>query len=211
MLDAAVEKSFQERFNAIRTLKTGDLVPKPQQSSLTVKDVRPGGFFTYLDRTYYVKEMAEYEECSDDFSKRKGFTVTELTCLCLESGDTVGFEWEHDDELEVTQTLERFRFRDLTDDAGEAIDEDDLDQIADDSDVIVLKGEKYWYEDDWASIYQKGSKEEKVYMYEFENDSHTRFLTIEEWDSGSGKESYQIYTSHPVEPMSITLISKGGS
>ena len=45
-------------------------------------------------------------------------------------------------------------------------------------------------------------------MYEFENENHTRFLTIEEW-SGSGREEYQIYTSSPVDPDMIGLISKG--
>ncbi len=71
-----------------------------------------------------------------------------------------------------------------------------------------LNGEKFWYEDDWASVYYRGNKEEKVYMYEFENEAHTKFLTIEEWQ-GSGKDEYQIYTSTPVDPNSIRIISKG--
>ena len=105
-------------------------------------------------------------------------------------------------------TLERFSFRNLKDDAGESIDEDDLDQIADDKDVVVINGEKFWYDDDWASVYYRGTKQEKVYMYEFENEVQTKFLTIEEW-SGSGKDEYQIYTSSPVNPDSINIISKG--
>lgn len=209
MLDAATQKSFQERFSAIRTLDAKNLVPDAEQASLSIRDIGKSGFFTYFGNTYCVRDLATYEETSEDFKKRKGYIITELTCLCLETGQTVNFEWEYDDELEVSQTLERLHFRNLKDDAGQGIDEDDLDQIVDDNDVIVLNGENFWYEDDWAALYQRGSKEEKVYMYEFENESHSKFLTVEEWDSGSGKESYQIYTSLPVEPMNVTIISKG--
>lgn len=208
MLDIATQKSFQERFSAIRTLKKENLVSGPEQTKLSIKDAGRHSFFEYRDQTYFIKEHTRYEETSDDFKHKKGYFVHELTCLCLESGQTVNFEWEFDDELEVAMTLERLSFRKLTDEDGEMIDEDDLDQIADDKDVIVIAGEKFWYEDDWASIYYRGEKQERVYMYEFENESHTRFLTIEEW-SGAGKESYQIYTSSPVDPDSIRLISRG--
>lgn len=208
MLDIATQKSFHERFNAIRTLKKDHLVSGQERVSLTVKDVKKYSFFEYLGSTYFIKDLNKYEETSEDFKHKKGYFITELTCLCLESGQTHHFEWEFDDELEVAITLERFSFRDLKDDEGQPIDEDDLDQIADDKDCIVINSEKFWYEDDWASIYYQGSKEEKVYMYEFENEDHTQFLTIEEW-SGSGKDEYQIYTSSPVDPNSISIISKG--
>jgi len=208
MLDTATQKSFQERFAAIRTLEKNQLVSGQEKISLNIKDVGSHSFFEYLGSTYFIKSLNKYEETSDDFKNKKGYFITELTCLCLESGQIFNFEWEFDDELEVSMTLEHLSFRNLKDDAGESIDEDDLDQIADDKDVIVINNEKFWYEDDWASVYYKGDKEEKVYMYEFENENHTRFLTIEEW-SGSGKDEYQIYTSSPVDPNSISIISKG--
>ncbi len=208
MLDIATQKSFQERLGAIRMLKKESLVSQKEQLALSIKEIGDQSFFEYRGNTYFVKTLNKYEETSDDFKRKKGYFIYELTCLCLETGQTVNFEWEFDDELEVTITLERFSFRHLKDDAGGSIDEDDLDQIADDSDVIVINNEKFWYEDDWASIYYRGTKEEKVYMYEFENEGHTKFLTIEEW-SGSRKDEYQIYTSSPVNPDSINIISKG--
>ena len=96
----------------------------------------------------------------------------------------------------------------MKDDQGQAIDEDDLDQIAEDKDAIVVNGETFWYEDDWASIFIRAGKEENVYMYEFENEDSTKFLSIEEWQ-GSGRDEYQIYTSIPINPDSISIISKG--
>ncbi len=208
MLDIATQKSFQERFSAIRTLSQDTLVSDQDKTTLTFKETGDKAFFEYLGKTYFVKELNNYEETSDDHKTKKGYFVYELTCLCLETGETSHFEWEYDDELEVSLTIERFTFRNLKDDAGDAIDGDDLDQIAEDKDMIVINGEKFWYSDDWASVYSRKDIRENVYMYEFENESGTKFLTIEEW-SGSGKEEYQIYTSSPVVPGDITIISKG--
>ncbi len=208
MLDTATQKSFQERFSAARTLSRQALVSAPDKSALTIKAAGKGSFFEYQGKTYMVKDLSRYEETSDDFKKKKGYFITELTCLCLETGETVYVEWEFDDILEVAMTLNRFTFRNLKDDEGGPIDEDDLDEIADTKDTVVLNGESFFYEDDWACVYSRGGREENVYMYEFENESGTLFLTIEEW-SGDDREEYQIYTSCPVDPKDITLIAKG--
>ena len=208
MLDAATLKSFQERFHAIRTLDRRDLIPAQEASRLSIRDAGPGAFFTCLNQTWWIREINSYTETSDDFNTLEDYEIHELTCLCLDTGETIYFEWEYDDALEVSMTKERLSFRNLKDDAGESIDEDDLDQIAGDRDCVVLNGQNFWYEDDWAAVFNRGGKQEKVYMYEFENEAGSLFLTIEEWQ-GSGREEYRIYTSVPVNPDSITLISKG--
>ncbi len=137
MLDIAIQKSFKERFTAIRSLKKTQLVSLSQRMSLTIKDVGLHSFFEYLGNNWFITDFNKYEETSDDFKSKKGYFIYELTCLCLETGKTVNFEWEFDDELEISMTLDRLSFRDLKDDAGESIDGDDLDQIADDmSDYI---------------------------------------------------------------------------
>ncbi|MBU1195628.1 MAG: DUF4178 domain-containing protein [Proteobacteria bacterium] len=207
MLDIATQKSFQERFRAIRMLEKKDLVPAGGNTHPDIRDAGKNSFFCYLGHTYFVKDLNRYEETSEDYRHKKGYFIYELTCLCLETGQTVNFEWEFDDVLEVSMTLDRLSFRNLKDEEGTAIDEDDLDQIVDDRDVIVVNGENFWYEDDWAAIYYRGAKEEKVYMYEFENETGTQFLTIEEW-SGSGREEYQVYTSAPIDPNAIIITSK---
>jgi hypothetical protein len=208
MLDTATQKSFQARITAIRSLRQEDLVSGQEASGLDIRDAGARSFFDCQGQTYLVTDINKYEEFSDDFKTGQGYFIHELTCLCLDTGKTVHLEWEFDDELEISMTLERLSFRDLKDGEGEAIDEDDLDQIADDRDVIVLAGEEFRYEDDWAAMYLRGDRREKVYMYEFENESHTKFLTIEEW-SGSGRDEVRIYTSTPVEPGAVTIISKG--
>jgi len=208
MLDAAEQKSFKHRFAAIRTLEKDALLDHDQTFKLTLKDAGANAFFEYQGQTYMIQEKNCYEETSDDFRTPKGYFIFELPCLCLDTGETVHFEWEYDDELEISITRDRFSFRNLTDEKGEKIDEDDLDQIAEDKDAIVVNGESFWYEDDWASIFSREGRQEKVYMYEFENDGGTKFLTIEGWQ-GTGRDEYRIYTSQPVSPGSISILSKG--
>lgn len=208
MIDTAIKKSFDQRFSIIRTLEKNRLILESDEAALTLMDVEKGSFFTCFSNTYYVKEKNQYQETSEDYKTRQDNFIIELTCLCLETGQIVYFEWEFDDELKISMALEQTSFRHIKDEEGQPVDEDDLDQIADDRDVIVHEGEKFWYEDDWAALYQREGKEEKVYMYEFENEASTLFLTIEEWP-GSGRDEYKIYRSKPVDPGQITIISKG--
>lgn len=210
MINTADKKSFDKRFSLIRSLDRENLTTEEEQADLTLMDAVPGSFFTCFGDTYYVTEVNQYEEMSEDFKTPQDFTVTELTCLCLETGHTGHFEWEYDDELEVSITLNQTNFKRLTDDEGQAIDEDDLDQIVDDEDCIVYAGEKFHYEDDWAALYHRENKTEKVWMYEFKNESATLSITIEEW-AGASRDDYRIYISKPITPGEITIMGKGSN
>lgn len=208
MINVADKKSFDKRFSLIRKLDQNRLTDEAEQVDLTIMDAEEGTFFTLFGDTYYVTEVSRYEETSDDFKIPKDYTVTELTCLCLETGHTGHFEWEFDDELEVSITLDQTNFKRITDDEGQPVDEDDLDQIVNDEDAIVYAGEKFLYDDDWAALYKKKSgTSEEVYMYEFKNESSTLSITIEEW-TGSSKDDYRIYISKSVRPEEITIVCK---
>jgi len=209
MLDPATSKSFEERFDAIRSLKPEKIVSEKEKNSLTIMDIKKNSFFAFNNKTYYVKQVCPYKEASEDFKKKLDYTITELNCLCLETGDNVNFEWEYDDELEVSYTIERITFKGLTDEEGESVDADDLDQIVDDSDCIMFSNEKFWYEDDWPGLYICKGKEESVYIYEFENENHTKFMTIEEWGPDKTRQEYQIFISEPANPKGITILSRG--
>ena len=208
MLDTPTQRSFEQRFAVVRSLKQEDLILPREQARLTLMDVAPKSFFTFLDETYYVQKLAQYHETDAQFAKRTGFVTTELTCLCLGNGNTAHFEFEFDDHLEVSLTLWTIKFRDLTDEGGLDIDEDDLDQIADDKDVVIYQGEKFWYDDDWAAVYMDGDTQEQVHVYEFENEAGNSTITIEEW-CGSGREEYKLYVSKPVDSREFTLVSRG--
>ena len=209
MISVSEQKSFDQRFSLIRTLAPDKMLSPEEQTGLTIMDAGVGDCFTCFECTYFIQEINKYQEASEDYSKLKDYFVTELTCLCLETGAVGHFEWEIDDELEVSITLNQTKFKRLTDDEGQPIDEDDLDQIVEDEDSIVYAGETFDYDDDWAAVYRRNGKEEKVYMYEFVNERSTMFLTIEEWQD-EDKEEYRIYASKPVDPAELTLISRGG-
>ncbi len=209
MISVSEQKSFDQRFSIIRTLTPDKLLSLEEQTRLTIMDAGVGDCFICLGSTYIIQEINKYQEASEDYSKLKNYFVTELTCLCLETGAINHFEWEIDDELEVCITLDQIKFKQLADDDGQPIDEDDLDQIVDDEDSIVYAGETFDYDDDWAAVYRRNGNEEYVYMYEFVNERSSLFITIEEWQDGD-KEEYRIYISKPVNPAELTLISRGG-
>ncbi|EIM62677.1 DUF4178 domain-containing protein [Desulfobacter postgatei] len=209
MIPVSEQKSFEQRFSIIRTLAPDNMLSKEEQARLTIMDAGVGDVFTCFGSTYIVQEINKYQEASEDYSKLKDYFVTELTCLCLETGAVGHFEWEIDDELAVCITLDQIKFKRLADEEGQPIDEDDLDQIVEDEDTIVYAGETFDYDDDWAAVYRRNGKEEKVYMYEFVNNRSSLFITIEEWQDGD-KEEYRIYISKPVNPLELVLISKGG-
>ncbi|MCG8567423.1 MAG: DUF4178 domain-containing protein [Desulfobacterales bacterium] len=208
MLDTPTQKSFDQRFTMVRSLKPEDIIPLEEQAQFTLMDARRHSFFSFLKENFFIREVAKYHETSSDFKKTTGFSTTELTCTCLETGQTIHFEYEHDDKLEVSVTLWQIKFRDLFDEEGLNIDEDDLDQIAEDKDVIIYKGEKYWYDDDWAALYEATDRAENVFVYEFENENGNSTITIEEWQ-GEGRDEYRLYVSKPVDALEFTLLSKG--
>ena len=208
MISVSEQKSFDQRFSLIRTMAPDNVLSQEEQTRLTIMDAGVGGCFTCFGCTYFIQEVNTYQEASEDYSKLKDYFVTELTCLCLETGAVGHFEWEIDDELAVCITLEQTKFKRLTDDEGQPIDEDDLDQIVDDKDSIVYAGESFDYEDDWAAVYRRNGKEEQVYMYEFVNSRSSLSITIEEWQD-EDKEEYRIYISKPVNPAELTLITRG--
>lgn len=209
MISVSEQKSFDQRFSLIRTMAPDKVLSQEEQTRLTIMDAGVGDCFTCFDSTYFVQEVNTYQEASEDYSTLKDYFVTELTCLCLETGAVGHFEWEIDDELAVCIILDQTKFKRLTDDEGQPIDEDDLEQIVADEDSIVYAGETFDYDDDWAAVYRRNGKEEQVYMYEFINDRSSLFITIEKWQDGD-KEEYRIYISRPVNPAEMTLIIRGG-
>jgi len=209
MFDPSILDSFQYRVERIRKIRPEDLVLEKNRGRLTVMDVKPNGFFELEGRHYSVSEICTYEETSEDYARKLDYTVTEMVCLEMETGKTVHVEFEFDDELEVTVSMERISFSDLVDEAGEAVDSDDLDQIVGDHDLLVFGSEKFWYEDDWAAVYNCREKAEKVMMYEFENESGTKYLTVEEWEPDTKKPEYRIFLSRPVSLSKIRIITRG--
>ncbi|MEA3514337.1 MAG: DUF4178 domain-containing protein [Nanoarchaeota archaeon] len=211
-LNPAFSMSLARQFNAIRQLSPENLILKKDRWNHTIKDVKKSGFICYDGRTYLVKEVGSYQEFDEKFVNSSSLPWFELKLFCIDTGEIVNLEWEEDDDIEVSMTLKELKFSDLRDDEREAVDEDDLDQIAEEEEGIFFGGKKFDYDDDYPAKYYRNSIIEggdKVYMYEFEAQDGT-CLTIEEWQQSGGKEEYKIYLSSQIDVNNIEIISLGG-
>lgn len=212
-LDAATKRSFAERFDAIRRLSPDTIIPDEDRWKASIKDSVPGDFLIFDGKTWIIKQIGKYYEFSDDFKKKKKYNWTELRMFAIETGEVKNIEWEIDDELEIVITSEKLVFSQLKDDEGENIDEDDLDEIADNKWSILYNGIEYEYSDDYAAKYYLDCKNEdsdNLYSYDFMSKDKT-MITIEEWDSGSGDETYEIYTSRTADESEFEFLTKGGN
>ena len=210
-LDAAIRRSFSQRFDAIRQLSVEVLVPEEDRWKLSIKDLIVGGFLRFEDKTWIVKRAGNYFEFSEDFNQKKKYNWTELRLFCIETGETKNIEWEIDDDIEITITINEIDFQDLRDDEGGEIDEDDLDEMSEKEWSIFFQDKEFRYDDDYAAKYYRdfGNEDgEKVYMYDFKSDDN-RIITIEEWGSGSGDESYEIYVSRIASEDEFEILAKG--
>ena len=68
MLDPATSKSFEERFDAIRSINQKDIVSEKEKNTLTIMDIKENAIFEFNKKTYFVKQICPYKESSEDFS-----------------------------------------------------------------------------------------------------------------------------------------------
>jgi hypothetical protein len=212
-LDAAAQRSFAERFDAIRSLSPETLIPPEDRWKASVKDLALGDFLVFDNKTWIIRQIGIYYEFSDDFKKKKKYHWTELRMFAIETGEVKQIEWEFDDELEIVITSEKLDFPQLKDDEGERIDEDDLDEIADNKWSILYNGTEFAYSDDYGAKYYpdcKSKASDNLYLYDFLSQDK-QMITIEEWDSGSGDETYEIYTSRIAAESEFEILTKKGS
>lgn len=209
-LNAALMRSLNKRFDAIRGLSPEKLVPEDDRWKLSVKDLKVGSFLRFEGKTWVVEQAGLYNEFSDSFKKKKKYNWTEYRLFSIETGEIKNIEWEIDDDIEISVTLKEIKFRDLRDDEGADIDEDDLDEICDKGWEIFYRGKRFNYDDDYAAKYYRDFSEESgenIYVYEFVAHDD-EMISIEEWDSGSGNESYEIFLSRAASEDEFEVLSK---
>ena len=210
-IDNALMRGYSKKFDAIRRLSPDMLTPEADRWKLSVRDLNVGGFVKYQEKTWIVERAGKYFEFSDNFNKKKKYNWTEFRLFSIETGETINIEFEIDDDIEISVTLKEIRFKDLRDDEGADIDEDDLDEIAEKGWEIFYHGKRFDYDDDYAAKYYRDFSEEsdeRVYVYEFV--AHDKeMISIEEWDSGSGDESYEIFLSRAASENEFEVIAKG--
>lgn len=217
MTTDALMTEFRSRIDRIRRIDAERVLPVRDRHRYSIKDVGKGGVLQLEGRTYLVEDISSYTDADENFRKcDTGWK--ELKLLDLVSGEVVWLEWEQDDEIFVSRTIRKLSFHNLSDDSGHPIDEDDLDDLADEKDLILVSASevgierKFDYADDYAAIYHRSAsgretRGDKVYFYEFVSGDFT--VTIEEWMSGKNDYSYELFLSRRVALAELTIIALG--
>lgn len=207
-MEFAYLKSVQARLDAIRSLTRESRIPANDRFKYSIKDIKPNGFLRLHGDVCHVMKGGCYDEWNEDYTVKKEYSSHELRLLNLRTGQIVLLEWDEEDQTVSAYVSEKkLKWADLTDEAGEKIDEDDLEEMGA-GDGIKYTGKTFWYEDDWAAKYvQSGNhKSEKAWVYEFETDNK-EMITIEEWGGGEKSDDYEIWYCLPVDPDSIEIIA----
>ncbi|MFQ5796084.1 MAG: DUF4178 domain-containing protein [Candidatus Bipolaricaulia bacterium] len=211
-LDNAMKRRLDTQFAAIRSLNPSRLIAEGERYRYTIERVQTGGFIRFNGKTHRIEAVGRYQEADESFEHTTDNEWFELRLFCLETGETVYLEWEKDDEVEISITTDTLKFSELRDDEGESIDDDDLDQIADEKEDIVYRGQTFSYEDDYAATYygDDDKEGERAYFYDFV--ARDKTLTIEEWvvDLERDKYDYRIYLSENIDPDAIEVLAVGG-
>jgi len=207
-LDFAFQKGFEERLRLIRGIEPGQVLDREIRMRRSVRDLTEGVQFRLNDRVYHVISLGTCQEYDEAYARPLDYVCTEFRCLDLISGATAYFEWEEDDALLVYASERKLSFTDLADDAGKAVDEDDLEQIVDEEDSLFLDGRQFHYDDDWAAMYTRSGRQagEKAYVYEFEADDGA-CLTIEEWNEGKKSSDYELWLCRKVDADAFEILT----
>ena len=201
--------NVQEKLAAIRGLSE-------ITSGKDIRQVDQGGYLEIDSETFKVDVIYKYLDVKwSNFKKRKkNYWVTELQLLNLLTGEKSFLEWEVDDELEVSLTLDQVQLRNIKYN-GSVITRHALEEIADEEHgTITLDGTKYHYSEDdtWAALFYRQGDDDplEVRMYEFSSDNGTG-LTIELWEDEDNKPEREAFTSKELNPKKITVLQTKGN
>jgi hypothetical protein len=207
-MEFAYLKNVQERLDAIRTLTRENRVPPGDRFKYSIKDINPGGFVRLNNDVCYVMAGGRYDEWDEQYKKKQDYAAHEYRLRNMCTGQIILLEWDEEDQVvSACASVKKLKWSELADEAGEAIDEDDLEQMGS-GDGIKYNGKDFWYDDDWAAKYVPSGKRngEKAWIYEFEA-KDGEMLTIEEWGGGQKAEDYEIWHCLSIDPDTIEVLA----
>jgi hypothetical protein len=152
-----------------------------------------------------------YDEWDENYKEQKEYSSHEFRLLNMRTGKVVLLEWDEQDQtVSACAGVNKLKWSQLSDEAGAAVDEDDLEEIGS-GDGLKYNGKTYWYDDDWAAMYIPfgSGRSEKAWLYEFEADDG-EMITIEEWGEGEKASDYEIWHCLSVDPNAIEIIALSG-
>ena len=122
---------------------------------------------------------------------------------CDKGSEKVWIDMEEGDDLELAITLRKLTLREV------GVSKKDLERMDDDEEGnFDYEGNKYYLEDSDSAVFCRYSDEknaEKLYYWDFEDESGQKFIGIERWGDGS----YDVSHSETVKPSQVTVYSLG--
>ncbi len=205
-------KTLANRKTAIRGLTP---LPQEQRHQFNISDVKASAYIQFNQKIYSVEGLSRYQEYNWKLTKAKKYESWELDLFCLNNGERINIEWEKDDKIDVSITLNKIKLSALQNEDNSDIKSKDLEHIVENENSLFLNGKEFAYDDDWAAQYYRdnGTDGINVRFYEFIASDET-CLTIEEWMDGSPKDpdtdfDYEVFLSQPLDPDSIEVLAKG--
>lgn len=202
---------YRQRFDAIRGLSMHSVGDRPK---VDITAVKQGGYVEFGGDSFQVVKLNRYLEVKwEDFSKlKKDYWVTELLLLNLLTGESATIEWEVDDELELSVTIQRVSLSDLSF-RGKRLKYSDLEEIAEEEEgVVSIDGIKFHYEEDdtWAALYydENASDHSQVRMMEFSGGGN-KSLTVELWEDEGAKPDKEAFLSEVLKPSAVKVLQAG--
>jgi hypothetical protein len=207
-MDFAYLKSVQDRLDAVRRLTRQVRIRPGDRFKYSIKDLQHSGFVRLNGDVCHALQGGRYDEWDEDYGEQEEYTSHEFRLLNMRTGQIVLLEWDEEDQtVSACASVNKLKWSQLSDEAGETVDEDDLEEMGS-GDGLKYNDKIFWYDDDWAAMYLPfdGRKNEKAWIYEFEADDG-EMITIEEWGGGQKSSDYEIWHCLPIDPNAIEIIA----
>lgn len=181
----------QKSFSELRTM--GSLVPKQERFKKTIKDLKEGSFIKVNSLLCKVVAVFNYKSGGDEWFEYELFEI--------KTGRTFYIEYEEDDHVDMYITTKTIKQRDFP------VSMDAIEDMSDEEEgSVIVDGMTFYYEDDYKATFSRNGKSEKLYMYEFENENGTKFLSIEEWGNDQDGYEYQIFISEKLDMIEVLSV-----
>lgn len=200
-----INNNFESQLSKIRGLSASNF-----KNDKKIQDCKIGSFIELNSLTYKIEKLNKYLDVKwSSFAKRKKeYWVYELTLTCLEDSSTKFIEWEVDDELEIFETLEEVKTRNIQYNNGK-LTKSMLEYISDEEEgTLIYNGVKYHYSEDdtWAALFFADNDDVlQVRFYEFESDDGVS-LTVEAWVDEERTER-EAFLSQKVNLSNINILN----
>ncbi len=171
---------------SIRSADPGDLISIEAISDLS-KD--------YKEIVFEVRNRNRYESDGEQWFEYVG-----------QVGDiTYYIEWVEEDELVITGTSSRDRYK-LSDIGATEEDLARMDEDESDENYIMFKGKKFFYESSGEVFFYKNGKggAEGFYLWDFISEEGREMISVEKWES----EPFEIHHCFIISPDHIQVVKR---